>query len=251
MDAASTERTYQLYMHMTKGHLLKTDATTAEMVKLMENTYRDVNIALANEFALLSERLGINVWEAISFANHHPRVNIPQPGPGVGGHCIAVDPWFLVGAAPDLMRLVRTAREINDSMPSHTVEKVKKILVALDLKDPRVTVLGLTFKANIDDFRESPSILICDLLEKEGIEVKAYDPWIEHTQVKGQVQTMEEAVSGSDLLLFLVAHDVFKGIDVNSVAIKMRNKVLLDTKNVIDREMYGKAGFKTHLLGGI
>jgi UDP-N-acetyl-D-mannosaminuronic acid dehydrogenase len=247
LDEASTDRAYEIYKHMTAGQLLKTDCTTAEMVKLMENTYRDVNIALANEFAILSERLGVNVWKVIEYANHHPRVNVHQPGPGVGGHCIAVDPWFLVNAAPDIMKMVKLARTTNDSMPEFTVGKVKTILKGVDA--PRVAVLGLTFKANIDDVRESPSVTVCEILARDGIDYAAYDPWVKKDLVKGQTQSLEEAVKGSDLILFLVNHEKFRSCNVQNLAALMRNKNVLDTKNGIDFEAFKKAGFSTYLLG--
>jgi UDP-N-acetyl-D-mannosaminuronic acid dehydrogenase len=250
VDAGSTESAYQLYLHMTKGQLSKTDATTAEMVKLVENTYRDVNIALANEFAMLAERLDLNIWNVIEYANHHPRVNVHSPGPGVGGHCIAVDPWFLVGAAPDLMKLVRSAREINDNMPKYTANRVKTIIKDRNIVNPKVTVLGLTYKANVDDIRESPSLEICDLLAKEGIDVLAHDACVTRNLVKGQCQSIEEVVKDSDLMLILVAHDQYKNINPSSIAHLMRHPILMDTKNCIDCEAYKKAGFETHLLGG-
>jgi len=234
---------------MTKGQLIKTDCTTAEMVKLMENTYRDVNIALANEFAMLSERLGVNVWEAIEYANHHPRVNIHQPGPGVGGHCIAVDPWFLVNIAPDIMKIVSLARNTNDGMPEFTVDKVKKVLSARKIARPKVAVLGLAFKANVDDVRESPSITICEILLREGIEYSAYDPLVKRDLVKGQTQSLEEAVRDSDMILFLVNHDRFKTCDPEKIGRIMRSKIILDTKNGINLDSFRKAGFATYLLG--
>jgi len=248
-DTKSTERAYELYSHMTKGQLIKTDCTTAEMVKLMENTYRDVNIALANEFAMLSERLGVNVWEAIEYANHHPRVNIHQPGPGVGGHCIAVDPWFLVNIAPDIMKIVSLARNTNDGMPEFTVDKVKKVLSARKIARPKVAVLGLAFKANVDDVRESPSITICEILLREGIEYSAYDPLVKRDLVKGQTQSLEEAVRDSDMILFLVNHDRFKTCDPEKIGRIMRSKIILDTKNGINLDSFRKAGFATYLLG--
>jgi len=249
IDEQSTERAYELYKHMTKGQLLKTDCTTAEMVKLMENTYRDVNIALANEFAKLCESLGINVWKVIEYANHHPRVNVHQPGPGVGGHCIAVDPWFLVNAAPEIMKMVRLARETNDGMPEFTVNKLKKLLAEKKVKKPKVAVLGLTFKANIDDVRESPSVTVCNILEREGIDYVAYDPWVKQDLVKGQTQSLEDAVRDSDVILFLVNHEKFKTCDPQKLGKIMRHKIVLDTKNGIDREAFEKAGFHTFLLG--
>ncbi len=164
----------KVYSAFVKGEIITTDSTTAEMVKLMENTYRDVNIAIANEFALLAERMEVDVWEAISIANRHPRVRILQPGPGVGGHCIAIDPWFLVESAPDLTNLIRTSRTRNDSMPQHVVERIEGMLTGL--KDPIVACLGLTYKANVDDIRESPAVEVVKLLTEHGISVRAFDP---------------------------------------------------------------------------
>ncbi len=249
INPESTRRTADIYCHLTKGKLMLTDATTAEMVKLVENTYRDVNIALANEFAMLSERLGVNVWDVIEFANHHPRVKVHQPGPGVGGHCIAVDPWFLVDAAPEIMHLVKMARDINDAMPAFTVARVKRLLSEKGISDCKVAVLGLTFKANIDDIRESPSFIICDLLRRGGIQFRAYDPYVKENVFEEQVQNIDEAVRDCDLILLLVAHDKFKVLDPEKLASKMRNRLLLDTKNGVDHEAYQEAGFETHLLG--
>jgi len=249
IDQNSTERTYDLYKKMTSGELIRTDCTTAEMVKLVENTYRDVNIALANEFAVLSESLGINVWEVIEYANHHPRVNVHKPGPGVGGHCIAVDPWFLVNVAPDIAKLIKLARTINDGMPEFTVGKVKKIIQSLEISNPKIAVLGLTFKANIDDVRESPSKTVCEFLTKSGISYSAYDPWVKTNIVDGQTQSLEEAVHNSDLLLILVDHEKFKSCEPETLGKMMRNKIVLDTKNGIDLDAFEKAGFATYLLG--
>jgi UDP-N-acetyl-D-mannosaminuronic acid dehydrogenase len=249
IDPESTDRAFQLYRHMTAGQLMKMDCTTAEMVKLMENTYRDVNIALSNEFAMLCDRLGINVWKVIEYANHHPRVNVHQPGPGVGGHCIAVDPWFLVNAAPDIMRIVKLARQTNDYMPAYTIGKVKQILREQGESNPKVAVLGLTFKANIDDVRESPSVAVCELLAKEGIEYSAYDPWVKQDLVKGQTQILEDAVRDSDLILLLVNHERFKSCDPVKLSRIMRRRTVLDTKNGLDHEAFRKAGFLTYLLG--
>ena len=150
-----------------RGEILLTDATTAEMVKLMENTYRDINIAIANEFSRLAERLGVDVWQAIRFANRHPRVKILNPGPGVGGHCISVDPWFFVEAAPELARLIHTARLVNDGQPHHTAALVAQALGG-ELQGRRIAALGLAFKPDVDDLRESPAIEVAQLLAKAG-----------------------------------------------------------------------------------
>ena len=145
-----------IYRVFCQGEILLTDAASAEMAKLVENAYRDVNIAFANELSLICESLKLDVWEVIELANHHPRVNILTPGPGVGGHCIAVDPWFIVGAAPELSRLIRTAREVNDRKPDHVAGQV--IAKAQRFREPTIACLGLAFKANVDDLRESPAV---------------------------------------------------------------------------------------------
>ena len=163
ITAKAAELAKSLYGVFCQGEILVTDDVTAEMAKLVENSYRDVNIAFANELSVISDRLGIDVWELIRLANHHPRVNILQPGPGVGGHCIAVDPWFIVAAAPDESKLIRTARDVNDSKPEWVVDKVREAAESLD-SEPTIAALGLAFKANIDDLRESPAIGIAAAL---------------------------------------------------------------------------------------
>jgi UDP-N-acetyl-D-mannosaminuronic acid dehydrogenase len=175
IDPASAEQGRALYACFVKGEIVLTSATTAEMVKLMENTYRDVNIAIANEFSRLADHFGIDVWEAIAIANRHPRVNILQPGPGVGGHCISVDPWFLVEAAPELTPLIRTARQVNDSQPHFVLELIRRALG--ELQGMRLAVLGLAYKAGVDDLRESPAVEIARLLGQAGALVKAYEPF--------------------------------------------------------------------------
>src|ERR1700730_16017005 len=156
LTPACADAAADLYAAFVKGSIMRTDATTAEMVKVMENTFRDVNVALANEFALIAERIGVDVWEAIRLANHHPRVNVLRPGPGVGGHCIAVDPWFLVGAAPEQARLIRAASEVNDAMPEHVVAR----LAMLASPPSAIALLGVTYKAEVDDVRESPALRV-------------------------------------------------------------------------------------------
>ena len=164
IDQHSSEAGRDLYKIFVKGEILMTDATTAEMVKLMENTYRDINIAAANEFARLADRFHVDIWEAISLANRHPRVKVLNPGPGVGGHCISVDPWFFVEAAPDTAQLIRTAREVNDSQPAYIVDFIQRKIG--NLTDKRITTLGLAYKADVDDLRESPAIEVALLLKK-------------------------------------------------------------------------------------
>jgi UDP-N-acetyl-D-mannosaminuronic acid dehydrogenase len=168
-----------LYSTFCKGEMLLTDARTAEMAKLTENSFRDVNIAFANELSLICDELDINVWELIELANHHPRVNILQPGPGVGGHCIAVDPWFIVAAAPEQSKLVKMARDVNDGKPEYVIQKVLER--AERFKQPVIAALGIAFKPDIDDLRESPSLNIVDKLagQIEGAEIKVVEPNVE------------------------------------------------------------------------
>jgi UDP-N-acetyl-D-mannosaminuronic acid dehydrogenase len=251
INEESSEKTVELYRTFVKGTIHVTDATTAEMVKVIENTYRDVNIAFANELAKISDEMGINVWEAIDLANFHPRVNIHKPGPGVGGHCIAVDPWFLYDSSPDLAKIIELSRHTNDSMPKYTVESVESIFRNEAISNPKVAVFGLAFKGNIDDMRESPSLDIIHHLEEKGIDYVAYDPHIKENQLTHQTQNIEEAVSGADLLLVLTDHDYFKTLQANGLKDKMRCPIIYDTKNCIDTKSWKQAGFTTYTLGSI
>jgi UDP-N-acetyl-D-mannosaminuronic acid dehydrogenase len=201
MDAASTHAAAELYGTFVKGKLHLTDDVTAELSKLMENTYRDVNIALANEFAQICELVGADPKTVIGFANKHPRVNILSPGIGVGGHCIPVDPWFLKEIAPYNSRLISMARIVNDEMPLKVAEKIRKLTA--DFKDPIVLLLGATYKKNCEDARESPAGHIADLLRADGYKVRQYDPHIpELCNTR-----LAEAVTGADLIAVLVPHD--------------------------------------------
>jgi len=164
INPESTQKARELYESFTKGQIFETDATTAEMVKLVENSFRDVNIAFANELSMICERLSLNVWEVINLANRHPRVKILRPGPGVGGHCIAVDPWFIVDACPEETRLIKTARLVNDSKPSWVIQRVKD--AAERFKRPVIALLGLAYKPDIDDLRESPALHIARELKR-------------------------------------------------------------------------------------
>lgn len=249
INEKSSELTKQLYEVFVKGTIHITDATTAEMVKVIENTYRDVNIAFANELAKISDRIGVNVWEAIGLANHHPRVNIHTPGPGVGGHCIAVDPWFLVELQPDVANIINLSRRTNDSMPSFTANKSKEILQKAGIEHPRVAVLGLAFKGNIDDMRESPSVEVVHHLEDLRVDYTAFDPHIKENKLARQTQLLEEAVDKADLLLVLTDHTAFKELQPDVVADKMRTKMILDTKNCIDRNLWKQHGFEVYALG--
>jgi UDP-N-acetyl-D-mannosaminuronic acid dehydrogenase len=243
IDPASAEQGRALYACFVKGEIILTSATTAEMVKLMENTYRDVNIAIANEFSRLADHFGIDVWEAISIANRHPRVNILQPGPGVGGHCISVDPWFLVEAAPTLTPLIRTARQVNDSQPHFVLELIRRALG--ELRGMRLAVLGLAYKAGVDDLRESPAVEIARLLGQAGALVKAYEPFKPLAQVEGvpTVPTLAEAVGEADALVLLVGHKAFRELKPQDLARMTQARVVVDVVNVWIGRQWEVSGF--------
>ncbi|HKI54291.1 MAG TPA: nucleotide sugar dehydrogenase, partial [Anaerolineales bacterium] len=200
----SAKAGHDAYATFVKGEIIETDTTTAEMVKLMENTTRDVNIAIANEFSRLAEKFGVDVWEAISLANRHPRINILSPGPGVGGHCISVDPWFFVETAPELTPLIYNARKVNDEQPHFVVEKVKQALG--DLKDKKIAALGLAYKPDVDDLRESPAIEVVHLLQDAGATIKAWEPFNTKASLKDIDLSLsfDEAVKDADAILILV-----------------------------------------------
>ncbi|KAB2490609.1 nucleotide sugar dehydrogenase [Priestia endophytica] len=249
INEKSSQLTVDLYKTFVKGNIHVTDATTAEMVKVIENTYRDVNIAFANELAKVSEKIGVNAWEAIKLANYHPRVNIHLPGPGVGGHCIAVDPWFLVELQPELAKIISLSRQTNDSMPEYTALKAKQIMEEKGINNGRVAVLGLAFKGNIDDMRESPSVEVVEHLEKLGVDYTAYDPHIKQNNLAKQTQSLEEAVNHADLIVILTDHNEFKTLDPKVVEGSMRTKMIFDTKNCIDRTLWEDNQFDVFLLG--
>ncbi|MBI1179987.1 MAG: UDP-N-acetyl-D-mannosamine dehydrogenase [Alphaproteobacteria bacterium] len=233
IDPESAEAGAEFYRTFTAGTVFTTKARTAELSKLAENAFRDVNIAYANELSLICERLGVNVWELIQLANRHPRVNILQPGPGVGGHCIAVDPWFIVHSAPEQSRLIRTAREVNDGKPRWVIDQVKQ--AAERFKDPVIACLGLAFKANIDDLRESPALAITEALAREGAgDILAVEPYVRECPkrlaglAKLRFAGVEEALEKADIVLLLVDHDRFRTIDRQRLA----RKVLIDTRGL-------------------
>lgn len=216
LSRPAAERAAALYGRFCQGELLLTDAVTAEMTKLVENSFRDVNIAFANELSLVCDTVGVDVWELIALANRHPRVNILQPGPGVGGHCIAVDPWFLVAADPTNTRLIETARRVNDSKPEWVVEQV--LDGVRGLAAPKVALLGLSFKANIDDLRESPAVGIAVQVAERlrDADVAIVEPHVRELpgRLAGlpnvRLTNLAEALSGSDCVVLLVDHDVFR-----------------------------------------
>jgi len=252
VDRASAEAGRDLYTIFVRGEIVLTNATTAEMVKLMENTYRDVNIAIANEFARLAERFGIDIWEAIAIANRHPRVKILRPGPGVGGHCIGVDPWFLVESAPDITPLISTARQVNDAQPEYVVSLIKRALgQGRSLSGCHVAVLGLAYKPNVDDLRESPAIEVSRLLQAAGARVTAYEPYKHNAEIRGLpvAATLEAAVAEADILALLVGHDVLKELDPQEILTHTKARTVVDAVNGWPATAWQVAGFQVYRLG--
>ncbi|WP_058955787.1 UDP-N-acetyl-D-mannosamine dehydrogenase [Kocuria rhizophila] len=230
----AARRARAVYASFCEGELLETDDVTAEMSKLTENSFRDVNIAFANELSLIADHLGIDVWELIELANHHPRVNILQPGPGVGGHCIAVDPWFIVAADRENSNLIRTAREVNDGKPKWVISKVEE--ACSHVESPVIAALGLAFKANIDDLRESPAMNITkDLAEHVShATVLAVEPNVSELP-KGlqglpnvEFADYQDAIERADVILLLVDHDEFKTLPATA----LKGKAVVDTKGL-------------------
>ncbi len=216
LNEAATKETVEFYKTFVSGKILETDAKTAEMAKLTENSYRDVNIAFANELSILSDKFGIDVWELIALANRHPRVDILQPGAGVGGHCIAVDPWFIVHAGGEDAKIIRTAREVNTYKTEWSIEKIKNAALKFEKENGRaakVACMGLAFKPNIDDLRESPAIYITRRLIADGLDVLPVEPNLSTSDEFELVQD-SNAIDEADIIVFLVAHDEFKGIRI-------------------------------------
>lgn len=245
IDRPSAEEALRLYKKFVEGKIYLTDCTTAEMTKLMENTYRDVNIALANELALICEEMGISAWEVVELANLHPRVNIHSPGPGVGGHCIAVDPWFIVERFPETARIIGMGRGINDGMPAHVIQRVREVLDGVAA--PRVAVLGVSYKGNIDDARATPALPIIQGLEEAGIKVAIYDPHIREFEY--ELSSLQEALAGADCILLLADHDEFKFLYPQELGKLMRQRVVLDTRNTLSYDLWRQCGFTVYRLG--
>lgn len=255
IDRASAEAGRDLFSIFVRGEIFLTDATTAEMVKLMENTYRDVNIALANEFARLAERFGIDIWEAIPIANRHPRVNILRPGAGVGGHCISVDPWFLVEVAPGLSPLISTARGVNDGQPQHVVELICRAAGSSpggnELTGRRIAALGLAYKENVDDLRESPAIEVAQLLAGSGALITAYEPNRVDAQLPGIETTpsLEAALAKAEIIVLLVGHAELKNLNPEEILGITPARILVDCVNGWNRPAWEQAGFRVYRLG--
>jgi UDP-N-acetyl-D-mannosaminuronic acid dehydrogenase len=227
------EKIKELYSSFCQAEIIVTDIKTAEMSKVIENTYRDVNIAFANELAKICRVDNMDVYEIIRIANKHPRVNILQPGPGVGGHCISVDPWFLVGDYPDLTNLILTARKINDSMPAYVLSRIRDIMRKHNITDiSKIGIYGLTYKENIDDTRESPTLQLLERMDEHlAFGVKVFDPFIKERIVDHQYINFEDFLNEIEMLVIITAHEhIKKHMDM------IRNKIILDTKNICDFE---------------
>lgn len=222
-------RVKEIYSRFCKAEIIITDIKSAEMSKVVENTYRDINIAFANELARICHEENMDVYNIIKIANRHPRVNILQPGPGVGGHCISVDPWFLVGDYPDLTQLILSAREVNDSMPLYVLSRIKEIMKENNISDfSKVGIYGLTYKENVDDIRESPTLQLIEKMREENInEIKVYDPFVKKLIIKNQYNKFQEFIDDVEVVIIMVAHNHIKN-NLNNI----KNKIVLDTKNI-------------------
>ena len=245
INEESALKARNVYSSFVKGKMFLTDATTAEMVKLMENTYRDVNISLANELAKIAKNVEIDIWEAIELANKHPRVNIHKPGPGVGGHCLAIDPWFIIEGAPNDAKLIKKSRKINDNMPEFVVQNLLEKL--FDINNPKISIFGITYKGNVDDIRESPILDIIDQLNEKNINLNIFDPHVTNCQY--YLTNFQKSLNNSDCILIGADHDEFKDIDPEEIKSKMNHKIIFDTKNIIDKEKWENSGFEVYRLG--
>lgn len=242
-DETAGRKVIELYKSFVKGEILLTNSATAEMIKLMENTYRDVNIALANEFAKIAEENDIDIWEAIELANRHPRVSVHLPGPGVGGHCIAIDPWFL-SETSERANLIRAARHINDDMPMHVVRTTTALLPRLT---KRITILGIAYKPDVDDARETPANHIIELFKQRGYEVRVHDFHVKDTH--HELHEFNNAIEDTDAIVLITHHKEYRDIDPANVAKRVRHKVLIDTRNHLNHKKWAAAGFDVRVLG--
>lgn len=229
------ERVKSLYASFCEGEIVVTDIRTAEMTKVVENTYRAVNIAFANELAKICHHDGMDVYEIIRICNMHPRVNILQPGPGVGGHCISVDPWFLVGDYPSLAKVIDESMKTNDAMPAFVLHRIYDIMKEKGMKDlSRVGLYGLTYKENVDDIRESPTLQLLESQEKHlGYPLKVYDPLINEDKVENQYHDLDEFLKDVDIVVIMVGHD-----EIKKNFEKLKNKIVLDTRHIYAGECY-------------
>lgn len=227
-DKEIGEKVKALYSTFCKGEIVVTDIKIAEMTKVVENTFRDINIAFANELSRICRRDGMDVYEIIRIANKHPRVNILQPGPGVGGHCISVDPWFLVGDYPEIVNIIKAAREVNDGQPKFVLERLKQIMEKNNISDfSKVGIYGLTYKDNVDDIRESPTLQMIEFMGEEYKKIKFYDPYIKREIVENQYKDFEEFIKDIEIIVIMNSHN-----EIKENVEKIKNKIILDTKNI-------------------
>jgi UDP-N-acetyl-D-mannosaminuronic acid dehydrogenase len=238
IDDAATRSAVDLYDSFVDATIYTTDATTAEFAKLAQNTFRDVNIALANEFAKLARDYGIDSREAIRLGNTHPRVDIHRPGPGVGGHCVPVDPWFLAEGS-DRTELVECARRVNDGMVPYVVELVRSHLG--DLEGRRIAVLGVAYKGNVADVRQSPTLRLADELAETGADARFHDPHVEDGH--DPLSSLADATGDADAIVIMTDHDDYRNLDPDRIAERMRTPVVVDAKAMIDREAWTETGF--------
>ncbi len=238
-DKEIGEKVKELYASFCQGEIVVTDIRTAEMTKVVENTFRAVNIAFANELAKICREDGMDVYEIIKICNMHPRVNILQPGPGVGGHCISVDPWFLVGDYPSLTKVIGEAMAVNGSMPDFVLGRIRTIMEANGLTDiSRVGLYGLTYKENVDDCRESPALQLLECQKNSAAQLKVYDPYVSEDMVENQYHDFDEFLNDVDLVVIMVGHDqIRENLD------RLEGKFVLDT-----RKVYKKATDKVYYL---
>jgi UDP-N-acetyl-D-mannosaminuronic acid dehydrogenase len=241
----ATTMAKKFYQRFVSGDVLESDSVTAELVKLSENIYRDVNIGLANEFAIISEDLGANVWDVIELANKHPRVNIHQPGPGVGGYCIPVAPWMLSANLETPPPTILGARRVNAEQPARTVQKVLELLKGIE--SPKVAILGAAYKGGVGDARATPTVEVVELLLDAGATVSVHDPLTKY--FKYPLESFEDAVKDADLAIILTAHSQFESLDPVATAELMKSPVIVDTRNSLKAETWEQAGFKVVRLG--
>ena len=224
-----TRKAADVYRTFVKGEIIETKKKTAELSKCMENTFRDVNIALANELAKICTEIGVNALDVIEMANKHPRVNLHSPGPGVGGHCLAIDPYFIYAKAPETAKIIKLARDTNNSMPGFVIENTGKILSKIDPDAHKISVFGVSYKGNTDDARESPAFEIIAGLKSAGYEIDIHDPHFDNPDYKD----FDEATKDSSLILILTDHNQFKDLDYETMDKNMKTKIIFDTKNII------------------
>lgn len=248
INEASANKARELYKTFVDAEIYLTDSLTAEMVKLVENTYRDVNIALANELAKIAHHSSFNVHEVIELANLHPRVHLHQPGPGVGGHCIPVDPWFIVEKFPVTSKLIKQARQINDSMPCFIYKLVKKHLKEVGLDRAKITIMGISYKANVDDARNSPVLKLIENIEKDpDLFLSVYDPFT--SSLDCELLGFEESLKDSDCIIIAVDHKEFKFLNPAEIAKLVKTPLIIDTRNFLDRKLWEENGFRFIFFG--